>query len=206
MKKTRLLLVDDHILFRESLGRLLDAEPDFQVAGQCGSVREGLKLLKNTKPDLVLLDFDLGDERGSQFLARTRGTGFEGHILLVTAGISDAHTVQLLGQGVSGIFFKHSPPTQLADAIRRVIAGETRVDQRALKAVIRAAVKARESDRNGNMFTERERQVMKGVFNGLGNKEIADQLKISEASVKAAIQQLFHKTGVRSRSQLVRIA
>jgi len=199
-------LVDDHILFREGLRRLLDAESGFEVAGQCGSVKDALDLSKQMQPDLVLLDFDLGDQRGSEFLARARETGFAGRVLVVTAGMTDTETLHLLEQGIAGIVYKHSPLKELAEAIRRITSGETWVDQRAVKAVVRAAVKARESDGNSAAFTERERQVLRGVFTGLANKEIADELKISEASVKASIQQLFRKTGVRTRSQLVRVA
>jgi len=206
MKKIRLLLLDDHILFRESLGRLLAAEPDFEIVGQCGSVEEALAVLKSQEPHLVLLDFDLGEERGSRFLVRAREQCFQGRILLVTAGVSDTTTLQLLEQGVSGIFFKHSPPSHLAEAIRKVTEGEIWVDQRALKTIVRAVGQSKETGGNTGRFTDREQSILKSVLDGLSNKEIADRLDLSEASVKASIQQLFRKTGVRTRSQLVRIA
>ena len=206
MKKIRLLLLDDHILFRESLGRLLSAEHDFEIVGQCGSVEEALAVLKTNKPDLVLLDFDLGEDRGSGFLARAREVCFNGRILVVTAGVSDTTTLQLLEQGVSGIFFKHSSPSHLAEAIRKVTEGEVWVDQRTLKAIVRAVGQSKETGGNTGRFTEREQSILKAVLDGLSNKEIGDRLDLSEASVKASIQQLFRKTGVRTRSQLVRIA
>jgi DNA-binding NarL/FixJ family response regulator len=206
MEKIRLLLLDDHALFRESLSRVLDAEPDFEIVGSCGSLEEALEVVRTDKPDLVLLDFDLGEQRGSEFLAHARKAGFEGRILLVTAGVSDADTVQLLAQEVSGIFLKHSSPAQLVQIVRRVMAGETWLDPRALKALIKAASQSAQPERSDSRFTQRERRVLRGVFEGLANKEIADHLRISEASVKASLQQLFRKTGVRTRSQLMRIA
>ncbi len=124
---------------------------------------------------------------------------------MVTAGMNDADYVAALGQGVCGIFLKHSPPELLVEAIHKVMAGQTWIDQRCIQALVQALASDGGETRQ-NELTERERQVLKGVFAGLSNKEIGSQLKISEASVKSALQQLFIKTGVRTRSQLVRVA
>src|ERR1700694_3780973 len=88
MDRTRLLLVDDHILFREGLSRLLASEPDFEIAGSCGTAAEALEVLKERAVDIVLLDFDLGEDHASQFISSVRRQGFEGKILMVTAGMS----------------------------------------------------------------------------------------------------------------------
>jgi DNA-binding NarL/FixJ family response regulator len=107
----RILLVDDHSLFRESLSRLLEAEPDFRVVGSCASVGDALDVLNREYADVVLLDYDLGEEQGSLFLDSARAAGFTGRVLMVTAGMSDAGTLRALESGASGIFLKHSPPT-----------------------------------------------------------------------------------------------
>ena len=86
----RILLVDDHSLFRDSLSRLLQAEPDFRIVGTCASATEALPVLDREHPDIVLLDFDLGEEQGLQFLDESKKRGFRGRILMVTAGMSDA--------------------------------------------------------------------------------------------------------------------
>src|SRR5277367_1869117 len=112
-RQIRILLVDDHSLFRESLSRLLEAELDYRIVGNCASSTEALELLKSSPVDLVLLDYDLGDEQGSSFLVESKRTGFAGKILMVTAGMSDAGTLRALEGGVAGIFLKHSPPAQL---------------------------------------------------------------------------------------------
>jgi DNA-binding NarL/FixJ family response regulator len=201
----RLLLLDDHTLFRESLSKLLDTEPGFEMVAHCASSGEALASLRENAIDLVLLDYDLGEETGFEFIRRAREAGYAGRIFIVTAGMSDADSVRALGHGVCGIFLKHSSPSLLADAIRKVMAGETWVDQRCIQALVRAVERAGEGERP-KALTERERQVLKGVFEGLSNKEIAQRLGISEASVKSALQQLFLKTSVRTRSQLVRVA
>jgi two-component system nitrate/nitrite response regulator NarL len=201
----RILVLDDHALFRESLGRLLAAEPDFDVVGYCGSVEEALELARVHAPDVVLLDYDLGAEHGTRFLAEAAAANFQGKILLVTAGMSDAICVQVLREGASGIFLKHGSPDLLIEAIRKVAAGERWVDQACLSALITAAGAVQPAN-PAESFTGRERSVLHGVFEGMSNKEIAAKLEISESSVKASLQQLFQKTGARSRSQLVRIA
>jgi len=198
--------VDDHSLFRESLSRLLQAETDFHIAGNCASATEALAYLDQAEIDIVLLDYDLGEEQGVAFLEGARKRGFPGRVLMVTAGMSDAGTLRALEGGASGIFLKHSPPAQLVEAIHKVVKGEMWLDSRAVRSLVAGASGKTEEQRTAEPLSARERAVLKGVFEGLTNKEIGGQLQISEGSVKAAMQQLFDKTGVRTRSQLVRIA
>jgi len=205
MGKTRILLLDDHALFRAGLSRLVESEPDLEMTGHCATLAEATEILRQKPIDLVLLDYDLGKENGFEFIARARELGFEGRFLIVTAGMSDAESVQAVRLGVGGIFPKHSSPGLLAQAIRKVMAGETWLDQTSIQALVEATQR-REAPDLKKPFTERENQVLQGVFEGLSNKEIGARLDISESSVKAALQQLFQKTGVRTRSQLVRIA
>jgi len=198
--------VDDHGLFRESLSRLLQAEPDLQIVSACGSLDEGLKVLDREPIDVVLLDYDLGEEQGTTFLSAARGQGFPGRILLVTAGMSDAGTLRAMEDGAAGIFLKHSPPAQLIEAIHKVVAGDVWLDSKAVRALVAGAQGRSGEQRPSGDLSSRERQVLRSVFEGLTNKEIAGNMQISESSVKAVLQQLFDKTGVRTRSQLVRIA
>jgi two-component system nitrate/nitrite response regulator NarL len=183
----------------------VDSEPDLEMTGHCATVDKAIDILRQKTIDLVLLDYDLGKENGFQFIARALEMGFEGRFLIVTAGMSDAQSVEAVRLGVGGIFTKHSSPVSLARAIRKVMAGETWLDQTSLQALVEVT-KRQETPDSNRPFTERENQVLQGVFEGFSNKEIGGRLDISDSSVKAALQQLFHKTGVRTRSQLVRIA
>jgi len=187
------------------LSRLLDAEPDFEMVANCASVEQAIEILQTRPVDLVLLDYDLGQQRAPDFLDRAHALGLAPRVLLVTAGITPTESVQILNGSAAGLFLKHSSPALLAEAIRRVHGGETWVDQRCLREIVQVASQP-ESRVASKDFTERERADLRGVFEGLSNKEIGARLEISESSVKAALQQLFHKTGVRTRSQLVRIA
>jgi DNA-binding NarL/FixJ family response regulator len=204
-EKIRLLLVDDHTLFREGLARLLEAESGLELMGNFSSIDEALKALEDDAVDVVLLDFDLGEKNGLQFFRAFRLRGFEGKVLMVTAGMSDADTHRVLKEGAAGIFLKHSPPADLITAIRRVAAGEAWIDSNSLKSLI-GTTSARANAPGVPTFSDREQAVLKGVFEGLTNKEIAVHLGISESYVKAVLQQLFAKTAVRTRSQLVRVA
>src|SRR5215831_864130 len=97
--KVRILIVDDHAVFRESVARLLDAESDFEVIADCGTIREALKVISGTEVDLVLLDFDLGQQTGFDFFAEAKRIGFHGKVLIVTAGLRDVEGAELMRQG-----------------------------------------------------------------------------------------------------------
>ncbi len=206
MEKTRLLLLDDHTLFRAMLSRLLGSDSDLEVVADCSTIPEALKIVAQGSVDLVLLDFDLGKrETGLQFIQQARKVGYAGRIFIVTAGMTDAEYLAALSLGICGLFLKHSSPELLVEAIHKVMLGQTWIDQRCIQALANAIASNTTAPRQ-NELTDREKRVLKGVFTGLSNKEIGTQLNISEASVKSALQQLFTKTGVRTRSQLVRVA
>ena len=195
--KIRILLIDDQALFREGAARLFGAQPEFEVVGQTGLVDEALAMVASRRVDVALLDIDLGDRRGTEFLVRARDAGYSGPVLVLTGGISDREKKILLAHGAAGVILKTSSLDLLMDAVR-LAAG------RRDTSVPMPDEPVRRRDRKA--LTERERDVLRAVFDGQSNKEIAASLKISETSVKAALQQLFDKTGVRTRGQLVRAA
>jgi DNA-binding NarL/FixJ family response regulator len=203
---TRILLVDDHGLFRESLVRLLESEPDFSVVAHCSSISEAMDVIRNGLVDVVLLDYDLGDEQGTDLVRQVHGFPTQPRILMVTAGMSDRITLDVLGAGVAGILYKHSKPAQLVDAIRRVARGEMWLDDSIIRSLASQAKGQNAEAQNTRPLTQRQQEVLSGILDGLTNKEIAWKLKVSESSIKAVIQELFQKAGVRTRSQLVRIA
>ena len=208
-KTIRLLLLDDHSLFRESLGRLLRSEPDFEVIADYHSAAEALVALRLVEVDVVLLDHDLGEQNGLAFLDSLKGTRFTGKVLFVTAGMSDEEIHAAFDRGAAGVFLKHSSPADLLLAIRRVAAGERWLDPKAVQSMASTTKQpslSHQKTSGATAFNPREQSVLDEIFSGLTNKEIAVKLAISEGYVKAVLQQLFAKTGVRTRSQLVRIA
>lgn len=158
------------------------------------------------KVDLILLDFDLGEKTALEFLVQVRAQRLEVHILLVTAGLNQPDIARVFDLGISGIFLKHSPPEDLVTAIHRVMSGEAWLDPRVMGSMVATLTNSSLQKDSTKALNDRQREVLQGVFEGLSNKEIAAKLDISEPYVKAILQQLFNKTGVRSRSQLVRVA
>lgn len=202
-EKIRLFLVDDHALFREGLIRLLEAEPDFIVAGRAGNIAEAVAAIPELKPDVVLLDVDLGGERGVELLQDPAIASQIPKILVVTAGASDREALMLVQAGVAGIMHKQKPPAELCQAIRQVARGEVYLEARYLRPLFQS-VEGGEPDRV--TLTEREVKIMRLIFQGMANKEIGKKLSVAESTVKAALRVMFDKLGVRTRSQLVKVA
>lgn len=200
----RLLVVDDHAMFREGLVRMLEKEPGFHVAGQASSAAEGLAMLKETDPAVVLLDVDLGAERAIDFVLGARRARYEGHILAVTAGMSDAEAIQLVQAGVTGIVHKHHTINALRDTILLVAKGEVSIENTYLAPVLRSMDRTRKP--KTPMLTPRDKAVVGSVLHGLTNREIAAKLAISEGAIKASLRHVCAKLGVRTRSQLVKVA
>jgi DNA-binding NarL/FixJ family response regulator len=206
-EQIRLLLIDDHALFRESVSRLLSRETGFEIIANCGSPEEALQILRRRPVDLVLLDYDLGNQTGGDFIQCVRREGLTVKILVVTAGVQSKQAAQLIREGVSGIFLKRDSVASLAESIREIMSGRVSFEQDVFRqAMAGGQVEAETPGAGDRTLTKRERTVLASIFEGLTNKEIGAQLGISESSVKATLQQLFTKTGVRTRSQLVRVA
>jgi two-component system nitrate/nitrite response regulator NarL len=200
----RLLLVDDHAMFREGLARMLEKEPNFIVVGQAKSAAEALEAVMPGAVTMVLLDVDLGAARAIDFVSRARGIGYRGKILVVTAGMSDQEAVQLIQGGVGGILHKHHSSEVLCGAIRQVAGGEAWLEPVYLGPLFRTVDRTRLPKRPTLM--ERDRTVLRFLLSGLTNREMAVQLEISEGAVKASLRHVCEKLGVKTRTQLVKVA
>ena len=198
----RLLLVDDHAMFRESLARMLENE-GFAVAGQAESVVSALQLAVSLRVHVVLLDVDLGAERAVDFVSQARNAGYTGRILVLTAGMSDREALQLIQGGVAGILHKHHSLDVLCGAIRQVAEGQVWLEKTYLGSLFRTVDRSRASRRPN--LTERDKTVLRHLLQGLTNREMAAQLEISEGAVKASLRHVCDKLGVRTRTQLVKV-
>lgn len=210
-KHIRILIVDDHMLFRESLSRLIEADTEFAIAGTCASVQEALTMIDRVAIDVVLLDYDLREESGIQFLQEIRNRSLPLRVLMLTSGMMENDVRFAMSIGASGIFLKNSPLVELVQAIRRVSVGEMWLDSGVVRGLVglggpESEVREPAAEAAQDNLSPREMSVLRGVFEGLSNKEIAQKLAVSEGTIKAVLQQLFARTGVRTRSQLVRIA
>jgi DNA-binding NarL/FixJ family response regulator len=205
----RLLLLAGQALFRASLARLLEAEHSLEVVGVCGNSIEALAVLKASPVDVVLVDSDDGASTRDGFLSAARRCGYQGRFLILagTAEVGDPTApIQL---GASGIFLKSEAPDRLVQAIALVANGSVWLEQRTLLLLADQSIDRRmpfDGERSGDLLSIRERKVLSGILGGLTNKKIGEDLGLSEGAVKTSVQQLFHRAGVRRRSQLVRAA
>jgi two-component system nitrate/nitrite response regulator NarL len=186
------------------LARVLEGEAGFEVVGQFGACAEALAALPESGATMVLLDVDLGGERALDFVLECRKSGFQGQILVITAGTSGQEAVQLVQAGVAGILHKHHSTGELCNAIRQVAAGDVYLEREYFTSLYRSVDRTKASARA--LLTERDKVVLRFIFQGLSNRDIAVHLKISESGVKSSLRQLFDKLGVRTRAQLVKIA
>jgi two-component system nitrate/nitrite response regulator NarL len=203
-RRINLFLLDDHAMFREGLARMIEKEPDMKITGQSSSSADALAKLPSSGANMVLLDVDLGPERAVDFVAHARKKGFDGQILVLTAGVSGPEAVQLVQAGVAGILHKHHSTDVLCKIIRQVAAGESCLEKDYLTHLFRSLDRTRASAQP--KLTERDKTVLRFIFQGMTNKEIAARLEISEGAVKASLRLLFEKLGVRTRAQVVKIA
>ena len=209
----RLLLVDDHTLFRESLRRLLESETAVTISGDFATAEDALAAVREGLTfDAALIDYELSaqgkaNENGLELVRRIRVLRPDARVLMVTAGMGTADLVRAVTELNAGIFLKTEPTVELMLAIERTAQGERWISSRASLALISSQDLTAVSERSGQeQLSVRESRVLRGVLEGQSNKEIGAQLEMTESSVKAVLQKLFERTGVRSRSQLVRYA
>jgi DNA-binding NarL/FixJ family response regulator len=196
----RLVLLDAHVLFRESLARLLASERDFELIAECTTSSEALDHLTGTQVDVLLVDLDIAKE----FIPSARQAGYRGKYLVVAREIDARGSAAVLSCGAAGIFLESDCSARLMQAIRLVSNGESWVNQKLIQ-LLADRYPQYENQWRGDL-THREQAVLKGIVDGLSNRKIGVRIGVSESSIKAILQRLFTKAGVRTRSQLVRIA
>ena len=204
--RIRLILLDGHGLFRATLSHFLASQPGIEVAGECANSSEALTILSRSDVDVVLLDLDLGFE--NEFITAAREAGYRGRFLLVIGPANVRSAAVALKLGASGIFLKTGEPGQLVHTIRLVSRGETWIDPNVIQMLASQVVDRAQQFHykwNGSL-EDRERNVLLGILGGLTNKKIGTNMGLSESAVKSVVQRLFGKAGVKTRTQLVRVA
>src|SRR5579872_4926564 len=186
MSVTRLLLFDNDVLFRETLGRLLESEPDLAVSAQCGAEADALDVLTRFPVEMVFLELEPTEEFGFEFIAACRGAGYEGKILVITRGLTASSSLRALQLGASGIFLKVRGLEGLLTAIRRVASGQAWLEPDVIRLL---------ASGEGHFLTDREQRVLRGVLDGLTNRRIAERMGLPETTVKAAVRKVFQKAG-----------
>src|SRR5829696_952977 len=197
----RVLLVDDHLSFRQPLAFMLMREPDITIIGQAGSVAEARPLLPEA--DIALIDLDLPDGEGTDLIQELHAVNPRATALVLTGSASNLDMPRAVEAGAAGVMHKTRPVSEVTDAIRRVHAGESLLSVRETIELLRFITRQREQQRaiqaTIERLTPREREVLQALAAGLSDREIAHQFHVSTETVRTHMVNLLSKLGVDSR-------
>lgn len=203
----KILIVDDHVLVRTGLRMLIENEPNMKVVGQAANRSEALIIAETERPNLVLLDIDLGEENGLDFLSELSKTAPDARILVLT-GLRDIDSHRRAARlGAAGVVLKEHAADVLLKAIKKVHEGEVWLDRTMMGSLLRemseGSPKPGSEAAKISTLTPREREVLSLVSEGLKNRDIASRLFISETTVTHHLSSIFGKLGVSDRLELV---
>ena len=198
MKKTSVLLVDDHSVVRMGLAAIINIEKDLKVCGEAESGAEAVKLAREMRPDVVVMDFMMPGMDGAEATEAVLRASPESKVLVLTTYGTSVDIARALKSGATGAVTKNLSNDELADAIRATARGE-----RMLSAEIESSLSEAESD---NGLTTRQREVLDSITRGLSNDDIAGMLGISKVRVKQHLAALYQKLGAANRAEAVAIA
>ena len=200
---TRVIVADDHPIVLDGLAQLLAADPEFEVIALCKEGEEALNVIRKEKPEIAVLDVRMPRMNGLAVLRAVVEERLPTRVILLTAEISDDEVVDAVRLGVAGMVLKETASRQMLQVLSKVAAGETSLDQkvvrRAVDKLLRAKAGLMQAER---VLTNRELEIVRLVATGLRNKQIADQLSITEGTVKIHLHTIFEKLGVSSRVEL----
>src|ERR671919_1598205 len=204
----RVLIVDDHALFRKCLQLVLDKEPDIDVVGEGSDGQEAVDKAQELMPDVVLMDVRMPRRSGIEATTQIRDLLPHAKILMLTISDDEADLYDAIKAGAAGYLLKEIPIEEVADAIRSVWAGQSRISpSMASKLLTEFAAISKEADERPQMpapkLTDREMEVLRLVAQGLNNRDIAKELFISENTVKNHIRNILEKLHLHSRMEAV---
>jgi DNA-binding NarL/FixJ family response regulator len=208
----RILIADDHTIFRDGLRRLLESEPEFDVIGEAADGAEAVSSARRLHPDVLLLDLAMPRVPGMEALRElTSESGNTTRIIILTAAIEKAQIVEALQIGARGIILKESATQLLLKGIRSVMAGQYWVGRESVNDIVdylKSTAAGAQADAQARNFglTKREMEILGTIVAGFTNKEIAKKFNLSEDTVKHHLTNIFDKVGVSSRLELALFA
>ena len=207
-ERVRIVIADDHPIFRDGLRRLIESQPEMYVAGESSVGAEAVRLARDLKPDIVLLDLALPRRSGFQVLNDLAALTPPVRTLVLSAAVEENAILEAFYLGARGVVLKESPREMLLNSIRSVMDGQYWLDSESVPIVIEALRKAPPSQ-NGTAgpkdygLTPRELKIVEKVANGSSNKEVGQEFSISERTVKHHLTNVFNKLGMSGRVELV---
>ena len=205
MKK--ILLVDDHIMFREGLANILKSQADFQIIGQAGTAREAVELTRELRPDMVLMDFGLPDGSGIEATRAIVEERPETIVIFLTVFDTDQFLFAAIRSGAKGYLLKSQPSTQLLASLRAIEKGEAAISRVMTKHILdefsRLGPPTEPTQSKLSKLTLREFEILKELSSGSTNREIAQRFAISETTVKNQVHSILSKLNLKNRREIV---
>jgi DNA-binding NarL/FixJ family response regulator len=200
----RILVADDHAIFRDGLRKLLEVTDEVEIIGEASNGVECTKMLQKLKPDILLLDLRMPEKDGLGVLEEVNFDTLPTRVIVLTAAEDDRDVVRAMRLGARGVVLKQSASDLLLKSIRKVYDGEIWLDNRMTAEVIDAFKKSSESGqrREKPLLSDREKEIVQLVAQGFRNREIGEKLFISEQTVKNHLHNIFDKLGVSDRLEL----
>jgi len=203
----RLMIVDDHALFREGLASIIRSEQDIEITGLAGSVREAVEMAYQTRPDMILMDFSLPDGTGADATRQILAEVPECKIVFLTMSEEDENLFDAIRSGARGYLLKNMQPSKLVVALRSVQNGESALSRSMTMRLMEELSRTKKTEAPPDAtLTLREIDVIRALASGLSNAEIAAQLFISENTVKYHVHSALGKLGLGDRKQLAAYA
>ena len=203
--KIRILIADDHAVFRYGLRALLESEPRFTVVGEAVDGSEVAKLTSELKPAVLMLDLAMPRVTGIEVLRELASAQGEVRTIVLAAAIEKKQIVEALQLGARGILLKDAAIQLVAECIEKVVAGDFWVGHEAVTSLVdylHGLKRSAEGKAEQRLFTPREQEIISAILTGCVNKEIAVRLSISEDTVKRHLSNIFDKAGVSNRLEL----
>jgi DNA-binding NarL/FixJ family response regulator len=201
----RILLVEDHTSFRQTLAFVFDQQPEFEVAAQAGTLAEARRKMEGFEADLGVIDLTLPDGEGTDLIEELREANPDFAALVLTASVDRAEHARAVEAGAAGVLHKSADVDAILDATRRLGDGETLLSEDELVELLRLAGQNREEEGEAlasiEQITPREREVLQSLAEGLSNKEIAAKLHMSVDTERTHMMNILNKLGVHSRLQ-----
>lgn len=198
----KVMLVDDHAVLRDGLRNILELEEDITVVSEAVSGEDALEILDSLYPDVVIMDINLPDKNGVETTKLIKQKFKDLKILVLTMHSHEEYFMAMIREGADGYLLKDAPSEQVVEAIRTIMKGESVIHPAMTKKLLTFHNQQNTKDRETEL-TEREKEVLVCLVEGLSNKEIGTRLYISEKTVKIHVSKIFKKLNVKSRSQAV---
>jgi DNA-binding NarL/FixJ family response regulator len=210
-EKKRILIIDDHPLFREGLKAIIERDSRFEVVGEAGNGREGLQLTKKLKPDMIIVDISLPDRSGIQLTGEIRTLLSTTRILIVSMHSKIDYIAEAFQAGATGYVVKESASERLLQGLESVSRGDYFLDSSVSHAVVENLMKsplkeAKITDADYDTLTPREQEVMRLLAEGLSSKKVAEKLFISPKTVENHRSNIMNKLGLHNTIELIRYA